>query len=110
MRLRRVSALFFATVIVALTANAVLLWLIHESYDGVVAAQDHRQRSLDIANRLYQEAEQLSRLVRDYTITGEPRYLLYYYDILAVRSGEKAAPPGASQRTYWDDVRSEEHT
>ena len=104
MRLRRVSAGFFATVIVALAANAALLWLIHESYDRVIAAQEHRQRSLDIANRLYQDAEQLSRLVRAYTVTGEARYLLYYYDILAVRNGEKPAPAGFSSRTYWDDV------
>ena len=104
MRLRRVSATFFALVIGALAGTALLLWLINESYERVATVQEHRQKSLDLANRLYQETEQQSRLVRAYTATGEPRYLLYYYDIVAVRNGEKPAPAGDGQRTYWDDV------
>ena len=95
MRLGKVSSWFFAIVLLVLAANAMFLVLIKRSYDSVVAAQEHRQRALGVANQLYQETEQLTRLVRSYTATGEARYLLYYYDILAVREGEKAAPPGA---------------
>ncbi len=104
MRLRRVSTTFFALVTSSLGATAALVWLIGASYDRVVAVQDHRQRSLDIATRLSLETDQLSRFVRAYTATGEPRYLLYYYDIVAVRDGEKPAPAGYDRRTYWDDV------
>ena len=82
----------------------MLLVLIKQSYDTVVAAQEHRQRALDLANELYQETEQLARLVRAYTVTGEPRYLLYYYDILGVRQGEKVAPADFDPKSYWDDV------
>ena len=80
-----------------------LLVLIKQSYDSVVAAQEHRQRALDLANELHQETEQLARLVRAYTVTGEPRYLLYYYDILGVRR-RKAARPTSTRNPYWDDV------
>ena len=104
MRLRKVSSWFFPIVLFALAANALLLVLIKQSYDSVVAAQEHRQRALDLANELHQETEQLARLVRAYTVTGEPRYLLYYYDILGVRQGEKAAPPDFNPKSYWDDV------
>ena len=104
MRLRRVSSTFFALVIAGLCANALLLWFIHTGYAKVVAAQEQRQSSLEIANQLHQETEQLGQLVRAYTVTGESRYLLYYYDILAVRNGEKPPPRLASTRTYWDDV------
>ena len=104
MRLRRVSSMFFSAVVLGLLANAGLLWFIHQSYDKVVAAQEHRQRGLDIANRLHQETEQLGRLVRAYTATAESRYLLYYYDILAIRDGEKPAPVQSRELTYWDDV------
>ncbi len=104
MRLGKVSSWFFAIVLLVLAANAMFLVLIKRSYDSVVAAQEHRQRALGVANQLYQETEQLTRLVRSYTATGEARYLLYYYDILAVREGEKAAPPGFSSSSYWDDV------
>jgi signal transduction histidine kinase/CheY-like chemotaxis protein len=104
MRLRRLSTTFFALVTSSLGATALLVWLIGANYESVVAVQDHRQRSLDIANRLYLETDQLSRFVRAYTATAEPRYLLYYYDIVAIRDGHKAEPDGYGRRTYWDDV------
>ena len=104
MRLRKVSSWFFALVLLVLGANAMFLVLITKSYDAVVAAQNHRQGALELANELHQETEQLARLVRAYTATGESRYLLYYYDILAVRQGEKPAPADFNPNSYWDDV------
>ena len=104
MRLRKVSSWFFSVVLLVLGANAMFLVLITKSYDRVVAAQSHRQAALELANELHQETEQLARLVRAYTATGEPRYLLYYYDILGVRQGEKAAPANFNPNSYWDDV------
>ncbi|HQZ04522.1 MAG TPA: response regulator [Burkholderiaceae bacterium] len=104
MRLRRASALFFGVVLFVLGANAMFLVLIKHAYDTVVSAQDHRQQALELANELQQETEQLARLVRAYTTTGESRYLLYYFDILAVREGEKAAPVPFDPTSYWDDV------
>ena len=92
MRLRKVSSWFFAIVLLVLGANAMFLVLITRAYDTVVAAQGHRQTALALANELQQETEQLARLVRAYTATGESRYLLYYYDILEIRQGEKSAP------------------
>ena len=104
MRLRRASGWFFAVVLLVLGANAMFLVLIKQSYDAVVSAQAHRQQALALASELQQETEQLARLVRTYTSTGESRYLLYYYDILAVREGEKAAPAQFDPASYWDDV------
>ena len=104
MRLRKVSSWFFAVVLFVLGANAMFLVLITRAYDTVVAAQAHRQRALGLANELHQETEQLARLVRAYTATGEARYLLYYYDILGAREGEKAAPANFNPSSYWDDV------
>jgi two-component system sensor histidine kinase/response regulator len=104
MRLRKVSSWFFAVVLLVLGANAMFLVLITKSYDSVVAAQSHRQTALGLADELRQETEQLARLVRAYTATGEPRYLLYYYDILAIRQGEKTVPTNFNPNFYWDDV------
>ena len=104
MRLRKVSSWFFSIVLFALGANAMFLVLIKQSYHTVVAAHDHRQSALNLANELHQETEQLASLVRSYTVTGEPRYLLYYYDILGVRQGEKPAPTNFNPRSYWDNV------
>ena len=103
MRLRKLSAWFFAIVLVALGANAMFLVLIQRASHSVAQAQEHRQRALDLAGDLQQQTSQLASLVRAYTATGEPRYLLYYYDILGVRQGEKPAPANFS-RSYWDQV------
>ena len=45
MRLRQFSTWLFALVLIILAANALILLLVQGSYDQVVAAQDHRQRS-----------------------------------------------------------------
>ncbi len=104
MKLRRVSVWFFAIVLLALAANAMFLVLIKRSYDEVVSARDHRERALRLSTELQQETEQLARLVRAYTSTGEARYLLYYYDILGIREGTKTPPEQANPISYWDSV------
>lgn len=104
MKLRKASVWFFAIVLLALAANAMFLVLIKHSYDTVVSAQERRERSVRLSNELQQETDQLTRLVRAYTSTGEARYLLYYYDILAVREGEKVPPVQANPTSYWDAV------
>ena len=104
MRLQKASTWFFALVLLVLGANAMFLVLITRAYDTVVAAQNHRSSALALTAELQRETEQLERLVRAYTATGEARYLLYYYDILAVRRGEKAGPDAPNPVSYWDDV------
>jgi len=104
MRLSKVSSWFFLAMLFVLAANGLFLVFIKQAYDDVVVAQDHRSQALKLANEFHQETEQLARLVRAYTITGETRYLLYYYDILGVREGEKPVPENFNSRTYWDDV------
>ena len=96
MKLRSVSSAFFGAVVLGLAANTLLLWFIHQSYEQVLAAQEHRQQSLQLAEGLRRETEQLGQFVRAYTATGEPRLLLYYYDILAcarARSRRRRSPP-----------------
>jgi len=104
MKLRKGSVWFFAMVLIALGANAMFLVLIKRSYDSVASAQEHRERALRLSAEFQQDTEQLARLVRAYTSTGEARYLLYYYDILEVREGEKAPPVQADPTSYWDAV------
>ncbi len=104
MKLRKLSFWFSVGVLLVLGANMACIMLIDQAYNRMMAAQEHRQQSIQVSNELQQETEQLTRLVRAYTITGEPRYLFYYYDILAVRQGEKPAPAMFNPATYWDDV------
>jgi signal transduction histidine kinase/DNA-binding response OmpR family regulator/HPt (histidine-containing phosphotransfer) domain-containing protein len=101
-KLKQFSSWFSLVVILALSANALFLLMIKRGYDSVVVQQEHRQRAMSLTNELRQETEQLTSLVRGYTSTGQTRYLTYYYDILAIRQGEKPQPENYIPGTYWD--------
>ncbi|MDD2854998.1 MAG: response regulator, partial [Desulfuromonadaceae bacterium] len=102
MKLKQFSIWFSLIVIFALAANAVFLFMIQRAHDSVVTVQEHRQRAMSLANELRQETEQLTSFVRAYTSTGESSYLMYYYDILAIRQGEKPQPGNYFSGAYWD--------
>jgi two-component system sensor histidine kinase/response regulator len=104
MRLRKASSWVFSASLLVLAANAILLVLISRAYDDVVAVQDHRRATTLSAEQFRRETEHLTQFVRSYTATGDDRYLLYYYDILAVREGKKPAPQNFKSGSYWDDV------
>jgi hypothetical protein len=104
MKLRKLSTWFSLGGLLFMAANMLGMLLVEQAFNRMTDAQAHRQQSIDLSNALQQETEQLTRLVRAYTTTGEPRYLFYYYDILAVRMGEKPAPATLNPTTYWDDV------
>ena len=102
MKLKQFSFWFSLVVMLALSANVLFLFMIKRGYDSVVTVQEHRQHAMLLANELRQETEQLTSLVRAYTSTGQTRYLTYYYDILAIRQGEKPQPENYVPGTYWD--------
>ena len=102
MKLKQFSLWFSLAVMLALSANALFLLMIQRGYDSVVTVQDHRQRAMSLTNELRQETELLTNLVRGYTSTAQTNYLTYYYDILAIRQGEKPQPENYVPGTYWD--------
>jgi signal transduction histidine kinase/CheY-like chemotaxis protein len=104
MKLRDISIGFSMLVLALLGFNMLLMVLIGRAYQEVNLAYEHRKQSSALIHDLHQEPQRLASLVRAYTITGESRFLLYYYDILAIRNGEKSAPESAHPATYWDDV------
>lgn len=68
----------------------------------MVLAQQHRQSAMLLVGELRQETENLTTLVKGYTSTGETRYLTYYYDILAIRQGEKPRPENYVPGVFWE--------
>ncbi|MBS1141253.1 MAG: Response regulator [Proteobacteria bacterium] len=103
MNLRKV----FLSVLLALAGGLILIGGVTvgalSAYNEAYQAARHRQESLLLMNGVRQEVDLLSRLVTSYVTTANPRFLIYYYDILAIREGSKAAPDAASA-TYWEQV------
>jgi hypothetical protein len=95
----------------ALGANAYLIIEVNQANRSLITSQAHQRKTIALMNNLKLEAAQLAQLVRTYALTGESRYLLYYYDIVAIRQGQKAAPEHYDPDIYWDNVitRRAEH-
>ncbi|SFV11065.1 hybrid sensor histidine kinase/response regulator [Pseudoduganella namucuonensis] len=104
MRLRRVTMGFSAVALLSLALNAALLALILRAHGETVRAQEQRRQAHALTSGLQREAEQLASLVRAFAASGQPRYLAYYADILAIRAGELAPPAPFEPATYWKDV------
>jgi len=89
-----------------ITVNAGFLFMIKHTYNKVVLKQEHRKQAMALVNSLRQETEKLTFFVRAYTSTSDTRYLMYYYDILAIREGKKPLPKNYMSGVYWDSVIS----
>ena len=64
-------------------------------------AEARRSESLRLAYELRQTSDDLTRMARSYVATGEPRYLAWFREILAIRAGT-APRPVDYDGIYWD--------
>ncbi|HEX5354743.1 MAG TPA: response regulator [Aquabacterium sp.] len=104
MKLKTVSRGAFLMVQAALLANFVFLMLIRQAYLSAEQAVQRRTDTMKLVSGLQHETALLRRLVSAYTATADPRYLLYYYDVLAIREGSKPPPAVDDPSLYWEDV------
>ena len=104
MRLSVVSRGFFALVTCALWVNLLLLYVVHQADDATQGALERRDSARNQVDQLLHETDLLSHLVQSFTTTGQTRYLAIYYDILAVRQGDKAPPDAEDAAAYWRDL------
>jgi len=104
MKLKTVSRWFFVMVLVALMANFAFLMLIRQAYVSAETAVQRRTDTMKLVSALQHETALLRRLVSAYTATADPRYLLYYYDVLAIREGSKPQPAVDDPSLYWEEV------
>ena len=103
-RLRVLSNAFFALVLAALGINLGLLLVVHQAGEVTAQAVARRDAAQTQVDALVHETDLLSHLVQSYTTTGKTLYLSVYDDMLAVRQGDKPAPPGDDPISYWRDV------
>ena len=87
-----------------LTLTAFLLFLLSflAYYSAERHLSDHHAAhvvALQLANELRQSSDDLTRMVRTYVVTGDPRYKGYFEEILQIRDGER--PRYEPTRSYW---------
>ncbi|WP_353572232.1 ATP-binding protein [Candidatus Albibeggiatoa sp. nov. BB20] len=78
-----------------------LSFLIIQNKKFLVASTESRYTSYTLANELLNSSDDLTRLVRTYVVTGEPRYEQQFWGLLAIRNGEKPRPQHYHS-IYWD--------
>lgn len=89
-QLRLLTRFVVATVVVL----ALALGLTWVNQSKLNAAQRQRHESYLLADELRQSSDDLTRLARTYVVTGDEKYEKEYWDIIAVRNGEKPRPDG----------------
>jgi len=82
---------------------AMLVYLMYKNQHELLKSQKNRYDSFLLADELRQSSDDLTRLARTYVLTGDDSYEKQYWDILAIRNGEKARPQHY-ERIYWDFV------
>jgi signal transduction histidine kinase len=104
MRKLEMRQVFFlvALVEIALLGTFALLGLRMRSEQARLGeAQYSRYRMTQVADRLRQSSDDLTRFARQYVVTGAPEFLEAFRKVLAIRDGE-APRPKAYHRIYWD--------
>lgn len=104
MRLSKLFQIFSICTFFLLVANMIVVGQVYVSYKELLDASNSAKKVVNLTRSIRQESALLEMLVRAYTSTAEPRFLIYYYEIVGVRKGEKAPPLDYNPDSYWDSV------
>lgn len=92
-----ISIAIFASIgatIIFLISLAVIFFMLGNATEELDRMADQRYQSLQLANEMRQSSDELTRLVRTYSLTADSRYQQQYNDIIAVRNGDKPRADG----------------
>ena len=92
---------YFVLLFVILVMLFVSLWIMVQNANQLTQIQLRRFESYRIAEELRRSSDDLTRMVRTYTVTGDPRFKQYFETIQAIRDG-KEPRPDAYQNIFWD--------
>ena len=95
----------FGATLAAISLLVVLLFLgiqrLDAASEDVSQANAARYTSYLLADEMRQSSDDLTRLVRTYVVTGEPRWQAQYLEVVGIRNGTLPRPKGY-ERIYWD--------
>ena len=95
--------MIFASIMTLMLISLFLYIEVLDNESRIAEAADRRYQSYLLADELRQSSDDLTRMARTYTVTGDPKFKEYFDRILAVRSGESPRPADY-HKIYWDFV------
>jgi methyl-accepting chemotaxis protein len=106
MSIQKLFVIIYAgTIILLLVLLGSVVWMMN-TLERLDHAEQVRFDSYLLADELRQSSDDLTRLARTYVLTGDAKYEQQYWDILAIRNGEKPRPQQYN-RIYWDFVAAD---
>ena len=93
----------FGAIFVAIVLNLIALVGVIGVQGELIEASEKRYQSYLLADELRQSSDDLTRLARVYSATGDSSYINQYNSILNIRNG-KVPRPIEYDRIYWDFV------
>jgi len=93
------AALAIATVLLLLLALGIQR--LGAASEAVSQANEARYTSYLLADEMRQSSDDLTRLVRTYVVTGEPKWLAQYQEVVDIRNGSRPRPKDY-EKIYWD--------
>lgn len=81
----------------------VLVFYARYNHKLIIQSERNRYASIRTAYELLQNSDDLTKMARLYTITGDEKYKHYFDDIIAIRDGKLARPKNYSP-FYWHHV------
>lgn len=96
-------SILFGFNIFLLSLLILCTFLLFDTQSKLAKSQEIRYKSYKVADELRQTSDDLTRFARTYVITGNKMYEDFFWEILAIRNGEKPRPENY-ERIYWDLV------
>ncbi|HNB98873.1 MAG TPA: methyl-accepting chemotaxis protein, partial [Leptospiraceae bacterium] len=93
--------LSFATLFILILFMALLIIFLYASQNDLFESQQRKFNSYLLADELRQSSDDLTRFMRTYALTGDPKYKEYFFSVLDIRNGKKPRPE-KYDRIYWD--------
>jgi signal transduction histidine kinase len=94
-RLNKLFAIIYAFIVLFLVVLVYVVVLMIENQRVLVESQNIRYQSYVIVNELKTSSDDLTRCCRTYVATGDSAWERQYWDVLAIRNGEKPRPDGS---------------
>ncbi|PTR17387.1 PAS domain S-box-containing protein [Nitrosospira sp. Nsp2] len=103
MTIRKLSFIFYFVTGVLISLLTIFIVLRVLEIRNLDDALNIRYASFLAAGELRQSSDDLTRMARTYVATGDPKFEQFYWDVLAIRNGQKPRPL-RYERGYWDLV------
>lgn len=100
-KLKKSVYLFFSCLAIIIIAVGIAVNAVIDSSNQMFKSQQQRYLSYQLAQQFRQSSDDLTRMVRSYTVTGDVRFHGYFNHIIAIRNGEESRPDNY-QSMFWD--------